>query len=182
MKRIAFMVLALAGMLLAVAAPAADRNDSRNHPGYADLVAIAGFDGRTTKIEVDVSGWLLSLGKDLGARVHDRDLSVLQGLEAVHIRVFPYQANERADMVKGVDRISTALTKAGWERIVKVNDDDEDVYVYIKGNEKYVEGLSIAALTDDDQVALINIYGHISPDQIAHLIDDHGHFDIDVDI
>ena len=73
----------------------------------------------------------------------------------------------------------------GWQRIVKVRDEEERVYIYVKEGGRAIEGLTVFAIDGVEEVALINIVGTIDAAQLGNLIedlDDLGGVDLEMDI
>jgi ATP sulfurylase len=74
----------------------------------------------------------------------------------------------RADVVERVKTIRDELDAKGWERVVSVQQKNEDVGIYLKtrGGE-VVEGLVITVLDGKGEAVLINIVGDIKPEKLA---------------
>jgi hypothetical protein len=69
------------------------------------------------------------------------------------------------------------LDKKGWERIVRVREDDSNVDIYLLPSESYESILGIVVMVAEDEEAIfVNIVGEINPDDVARLGD---HFDIE---
>ena len=80
------------------------------------------------------------------------------------------------DAVAYVKNISSNLNQQGWESVVTVNSDDEQVRVFMKFNEENVEGITVMALEEDEAV-FVNVIGDLNPDELGKVMDN---FDINM--
>ncbi len=60
---------------------------------------------------------------------------------------------------------------------MQVNDDDEQVLIYMKLNGTVMDGMTVMTV-DDEEVMFINIIGQLDPQQLGKVMDN---FDIDID-
>jgi len=96
-------------------------------------------------------------------------------LHGVRVSVFENPTvNEGAvDFVKS---ISSKLSQQGWESVVTVNSDDEQVRIFMKFNGENVEGITVMALAEDEAV-FVNVIGDLNPDELGKVMDN---FDIEI--
>ncbi|HEV8494194.1 MAG TPA: DUF4252 domain-containing protein, partial [Candidatus Angelobacter sp.] len=57
----------------------------------------------------------------------------------------------------------------GWERIVKVQEKNQDVGVYLKtaANKDTVQGVVVMVMDGKSEAVLINVVGDIKPEQLS---------------
>jgi hypothetical protein len=84
-------------------------------------------------------------------------------------------------MVKEFTEVTNATTaeldKKGWERIVRVREEDENVDIYLLPSEGYESILGIVVMVaENEEAVFVNIVGEINPDDVSRLGDQ---FDID---
>jgi len=77
------------------------------------------------------------------------------------------------DLVRDV---SSKLSAVGWESVVTVNSDDEQVRIFMKMNGESVEGITVMAVEPTEAV-FVNVIGNISPDELERVMDN---FDVDI--
>jgi len=63
----------------------------------------------------------------------------------------------------------------GWEKIVRVRDVDEHVYIYMKTTNETIDGLVVISVEYGDEAAFVNIVGEITPESLELL---YGRFSI----
>jgi len=149
----------------------------RNDPGYADL---------------DYPGWReadkefgISLGPlplRFAAWVVDEEddpetAAMLRELKGVRIRIYEIEG----DRHRVFDRITESgrqLEKNGWDRLVTVNDEDENVLVMVKGSATEISGMAVLT-ADHDEAVFVNMIGNIRPEFFNDILDS---VDSDVDV
>ncbi|MEE8338962.1 MAG: DUF4252 domain-containing protein, partial [Xanthomonadales bacterium] len=96
-------------------------------------------------------------------------------LHGVRVSVFENPSmNEGA--VDYVKTISSKLNQQGWESVVTVNTDDEQVRIFMKFNGENVEGITVMVLQEDEAV-FVNVIGDLKPDELGKVMEN---FDIDL--
>jgi hypothetical protein len=75
-----------------------------------------------------------------------------------------------------VKAISAKLSQQGWESVVTVNSDDEQVRVFMKFNGQNVEGITVMAMESDEAV-FVNVIGDLKPDELGKVMEN---FDIEM--
>jgi hypothetical protein len=83
-------------------------------------------------------------------------------------------ADGAVDLVKDV---SSRLGDHGWESVVTVNSNDEQVRVFMMINDDQVEGITVMAVEDTEAV-FVNVIGSINPEELGRVMEN---FDIELD-
>jgi hypothetical protein len=176
------LLLAVTAVMLggALAGPALALTDAeiRKLPGYVDFDALKLFKGQEAKIEIYLKDPMLELVSKFVKSEDPELFEVLANLKLVRVQVYDV---DRA-MAQQVSEVSSTTAKEldakGWERIVRVRDDEEHVDVYLKPSKDYewLDGLVVMVVDSDDEAVFVNIVGKIHPDDISKLGQ---HFDID---
>jgi hypothetical protein len=154
-----------------------------NAQGYFEFGDIPGFKGEPT-VQIDLGPAMLAFinGAAKGATIATDDGNVaaaaaaLEGVTNVRVRVYEDITVDPVALQKFVDDSSTALDRAGWERVVRVNEDGEQVHIFMKPNTAAgaVAG-SIAGITvmvtdqSGDEAVFINVAGTILPQQLGQI-------------
>jgi hypothetical protein len=101
--------------------------------------------------------------------------AVLEGLEGVRINVYS-TGGEVAPAIDQLQNAKNMLSNQNWEPIIQVNEDRQNVQVFIKANGEGVQGLTVMAVDADDAV-FVNILGSIDPENLGAIMDQ---FDVDL--
>ncbi|MEM1413115.1 MAG: DUF4252 domain-containing protein [Pseudomonadota bacterium] len=167
---------AIATMALLLALPAlAQEDELKSMPGYVDFGTLDAVYGEP-KVRVNIGGFLLSFMSQ--AAKEDPDAAALmEGLEGVRINIYSTEG-EIAPAMDQLQDVKDMLSDQNWEPIVQVNEDDENVQIFMKADGEGMQGLTVMVVNAEEAVFL-NILGSIDPDQIGAVMDQ---FDVDMDI
>ena len=166
-----YFILLLALCLLPGIAHAADELEA--HPGYVDLSAIETVSGREASIEVYLKGPILRLVAE-ASRLEEPELAeMLTRLKIIQLRGFPLRDDtdpqEISRVKEEIEKIAEQLESQRWEKVVRVREDNEHVYVYLKLQGEIITGLTVMVTESNDEIILVNIAGDIDPTQIGRI-------------
>ena len=159
-------------MLLALSA-VAQEDELKTMPGYVAFESLDEVYGEP-KVRVNVGGFLLSL-MSKAAKNDPEAAAILEGLEGVRINVYS-TGGEVAPAINQLQNAKNMLSNQNWEPIIQVNEDRQNVQVFIKANGEGVQGLTVMAVDADDAV-FVNILGSIDPENLGAIMDQ---FDVDL--
>ena len=159
-------------MLLALSA-VAQEDELKTMPGYVAFESLDEVYGEP-KVRVNVGGFLLSL-MSKAAKNDPEAAAILEGLESVRINVYS-TGGEVAPAIDQLQNAKNMLSNQNWEPIIQVNEDRQNVQVFIKANGEGVQGLTVMAVDADDAV-FVNILGSIDPENLGAIMDQ---FDVDL--
>ena len=95
------------------------------------------------------------------------------------IRVQIYSLDENVDAARDqFSKTKSGLKSSGWEPIVQVNEDDEQVLVYMKAVDGNMEGMTVMVV-DEEEAVFVNVIGQLNPAELAQVMDK---FDVNVDL
>ena len=139
-------------------------------PGQVDFGAFAAPGGGGQFVEVNVTSSLISLATKFLEKDQPDIAKVLRGLQLVHVNVVAVDDQNRSDVEARVQSVRKELDGKGWERIVKVQEKDQDVGVYLKSqNKDTVQGLVVVVVDGGKQAVFVNVVGDIKPEQLSML-------------
>ena len=165
----------LIGLISMLALPAMAQEDAlKDFPGYVDFGELNSMFGEPS-VQIAVGGALLGFVSALSAQEDPEAAELFQRLHGVRVSVFE-KPSVTEDAVAYVKNISSNLNQQGWESVVTVNSDDEQVRVFMKFNEENVEGITVMALEEDEAV-FVNVIGDLKPDELGKVMDN---FDINM--
>ena len=138
-------------------------------PGQVDFGTFSPASGAEFA-EINVTSSLIGLVCSL-VEHKDAELSqLLKGLHQVRVNVVGMNDENRADLEKRAEGICNQLDKKGWERVVRVQQQDKNVRVYLKTqNKDTVQGLVVMAVDGNKQAVFVNVVGDIKPSQLSFL-------------
>jgi len=168
-KALAFCLTAL------LALPAVAQEDAlKGYAGYVDFGQLTDIFGEPT-VQISVGEALLKMVSSLSAEDDPEAAALFTRLKGVRVNVFENREIPAAglDLVRDV---SSKLSAVGWESVVTVNSDDEQVRIFMKMNGESVEGITVMAVESTEAV-FVNVIGNISPDELERVMDN---FDVDI--
>ena len=159
-----------------VALPAMAQEDAlKNFPGYVDFGELSSIFGEPT-VQISVGESLLGLVSSLSASEDPEAAELFNRLNGVRVNVF--ETTSMADGAIGlVKDVSSKLSAHGWESVVTVNSDEEQVRIFMMINDGQVEGITVMAVEETEAV-FVNVIGSISPDELGKVMEN---FDVDID-
>jgi hypothetical protein len=179
-KRLAGVALAfaIAGSGFAGAALAETEAELKKMPGYVEFAALSILEGQEAKVEVYLKDPMLNLVAKFVKEEDPELFDVLKKLKLVRVQIFDVTPELAGEISKATSTTAKQLDDKGWERIVRVRDEDEHVDVYLKPSADYeiLEGIVVMVVGEDDEAIFVNIVGTIDPADIDKL---GTHFDID---
>jgi hypothetical protein len=180
MKR-AFKIGTLAAVAVAVLAGSALADDVdrkiKKLPGYVDFNAMKLFEDQEPRVEVFLKEPMLNLVTKFMREEEPELHDVLSKLKLVRVQIFDLNSDMIGEFNDATKSTTGELDKKGWERIVRVREDDSNVDIYLLPSESYESILGIVVMVAEDEEAIfVNIVGEINPDDVARLGD---HFDIE---
>lgn len=167
MKR--FFLLGCA-LCVAFASPLRAQDALERDPGYVNIDAFASWFDETPTVEVNIKGALLRMAA-AATRHEDPVLAdMLLKLRAIQVRTFRYRPALHNQLTSRTEGLSRRLKEQGWETIVRVRDEGENVDMFLRQRGERVQGMMVSVVSPDEQeVVFINIVGEIDPEEVGRL-------------
>lgn len=119
-------------------------------------------------IEVNINSNLIAMVTNFAKKDEPEVAEVLRGLKAIRVNVIGLNDANREEMTGRITTVRSQLEAEGWERIVTVMKDENDVGIFMKmRGEKSVEGLVVTVLDGNDKAIFVNIVGDIQPEKLT---------------
>jgi hypothetical protein len=165
MKRI-IVTIGAACMLLTLATLALGQEPSKS--GGIDFGTFKPTkDG--TFVEVKISKGLINMAARITEESEPELAKVIGGLNSIRVNVLEFNDESEAQMRERVESIRQQVERLEWEPVVKVQEDDEDVAIYVKlEGEESIKGLVITVISDDEAV-LVHVDGCLRPEELAQV-------------
>ena len=177
MKRIltSKFVVGLFCTLLALPAMAQE-DELKNLAGYVDFGDLSATYGEP-KITINLGGTMLNFVGMMSSSESPETSDLISKLKGIRVQI--YSMDENADAAKHqFGKTKSNLKSSGWEPIVQVNEDDEQVLVYMKAIDGNMEGMTVMVV-DNEEAVFVNVIGQLNPAELAKVMD---RFDVDVDV
>ena len=168
-------ILTLCATLL-ISLPAMAQEDTlKDFPGYVDFGELSSIFGEPT-VQISVGESLLGLVGSLSASEDPEAAELFNRLNGVRVNVFETtsMADGAVDYVKDT---SARLDELGWEPVVTVNSQDEQVRIFMMLSNDRVEGITVMAVEETEAV-FVNVIGSINPEELGKVMNN---FDIKID-
>lgn len=144
---------------------------AENHPGYVDFSDLRGLIDSEPVVEVTLREPLLRLITETIPEDDHEAVNFVSRLLSVRLHVYEDIESNTGDVGENVDEIAESLDSEGWERVVRVRDDEDkvDVFLRMSEDEDVVHGIALMVFSDDGEMVLGNIVGDIRFDDISAL-------------
>ncbi|HEY4587650.1 MAG TPA: DUF4252 domain-containing protein [Thermoanaerobaculia bacterium] len=140
-----------------------------SQPGYVPIEELGLFPRDKLEVEINIGPPLLRMIA-AGTKQDDPGFSaVMDGLKSIQVQVFPVKGADTAALKTRIDRAVHWLEAHGWQSTVKVRDQGEETYIYLKQTGDRIDGLTLLSLDPKDEAVVINIVGRIDPAQLGRL-------------
>lgn len=164
-------------LILALAVTAAaqsqkkPKEDYKKHPGYVDFNTLEIFGEEDAKVEVFLKQPMLKLVSEFVKEDEPQLYDLLGKLVLVRVHVFEADEATTKKFVAESAKALKTLNGKGWERVVRVREEDEHVHVYLKPSKDYdyLIGIVVIAVEVDDEAVFVNIVGDIHPSDVGRL-------------
>ncbi len=171
MKR---FLITVACALLAM--PAMAQEDAlKDLPGYVDFGELNSIYGEP-KVNISIGGALLGFVGAMAKNSNPETATIFNKLKGVRVSVYATGGDSGAALDQ-VSRVKDLLTASDWQPIVQINEDDEQVQIFIKMDGDKMNGLTLMAV-DDEEAVFINVIGQLDPNELAAVMDN---FDVDIE-
>ena len=139
-------------------------------PGQVDFGSFSPSSTGGEFVEVNVTSSLISLAARFIEKDEPEVAKLLKGLQLVHVNVIGVNEENRSELESKAQKIRKNLDKNGWERIVMAQQQNQNVGVYLKTeNKDTVQGLVVTVMEGNKQAVFINVVGDIKPEQLSLL-------------
>lgn len=166
MRRIVFAAIEV---LLFTALAISQDEELEKLPGYVDFSSMEVFKTGETTVEVFLKEPLLSLVAN-ASRTEDPDLAkLLSSLKLIRVQTFSIDSLRTPEIKTKVSQIAKKLRKDKWEIIVRAQEPDEQVHIYMKSVKAKIAGLVIMAISYGEEAAFVNIVGDLDLENLGKL-------------
>jgi hypothetical protein len=140
-----------------------------SQPGYVPIEELGLFPRDKLEVEINIEGPLLRMIA-AGTKQEDPGFSaVMAGLKSIQVQVFPVKGVDTGAVKARIDRAVRWLEGHGWQPTVRMRDQGQETYIYLKQTGDRIDGLTLLSLDPKDEAVVINIVGRIDPAEIGRI-------------
>ena len=140
---------------------------------FGDLSATYG----EPKITINLGGTMLNFVGMMTSSESPETSELISKLKGIRVQI--YETDENVDAAKNqYSKVKDNLKSSGWEPIVQINEDDEQVLVYMKMDGGNMEGMTVMVV-DNEEAVFVNIIGQLNPAELGKVMES---FDVDLDL
>jgi hypothetical protein len=170
MKRI--LIAALTAFM---AFPAFGQEDAlKDLPGYINFGELTGAYGEP-KVNITIGGSILNFVGAMAKQDDPETAAVFGKLKGIRVSTYDTQGDSAAAMDQ-LNSVKRSLQSASWEPVVQVNDEGEQVQIFLKMAGDAIDGLVLMAV-DSEEAVFINVIGSLDPAELSQVMDN---FDVDL--
>ena len=154
----------------------AQEDELKSLAGYVDFGDLSATYGEP-KITINLGGTMLNFVGMMSSSESPETSDLISKLKGIRVQIYSLEggADDARDQF---GKTKSSLRSSGWEPIVQVNDDDEQVLVYMKMIEGQMEGMTVMVV-DEEEAVFVNIIGQLNPAELGKVMD---RFDVNVDL
>jgi hypothetical protein len=154
----------------------AQEDELKDLPGYVDFGNLSATYG-DPKITINLGGTMLGFVGMMSSAESPETSELISKLKGIRVQI--YSIDEDVSAAKNqFSKTKSSLKSSGWEPIVQINEDDEQVLVYMKMDGGNMEGMTVMVV-DDEEAVFVNIIGQLNPAELGKVMES---FDVDVDL
>lgn len=164
-----WIAVLLAGAALSAPLRAAQPDQVKQLPGYVELDDLGLYDGQLASLEISIHEPLIGLVASAVSESESELAELLRGLESIRLRSFPIEEGDGERVRKRTAELGRRLEASGWESIVVVRGEEEDVQILLRTAEGRIAGMMLFAVEAEASVTLVNIVGSFDPEELGRL-------------
>lgn len=154
----------------------AQEDELKDLPGYVDFGDLSATYGEP-KIIINLGGTMLNFVSMMSSAESPETAELISKLKGIRVQI--YSIDEDAAAARNqFSKTKKGLKSSGWEPIVQINEDDEQVLVYMKMEGGNMEGMTVMVVGDEEAV-FVNIIGQLNPAELGKVMES---FDVDLDL
>ena len=137
-------------------------------PGYVDFGALDEVYGEP-RVMINIGGVLMTFMAAAASHEDPQAAALMRNLDGVRVNVYD-TAGVMTPALEQIKAVRVLLQQEGWEPVVQVKEDGEEVQIFMKANEEGMQGLTVMTVNLEEAV-FINVLGEIDPAQLNAVMD-----------
>ena len=182
-------LLTLGVLLLSatLASAAFAQTSTEEHPGFVDFSRLSGLGDAEPTVQISLKAPLLTMVTNLLKQEDEQAADFISKLMRVNVNVYQSERLDTQAISASMAVLAGELDAQGWERVVRVREEEDhvDIYFRLSDSAEMIFGIAIMVASREETV-LVNIVGDISVQDLSALakrfdIDELSDIDIEVD-
>ena len=161
--------IAAAGLILLIAGSSGLHAQIEEQPGYFPIDQFDILSSDSISLEINLGRALLGFVA-AALEVEEPELAALiGGLDSIRVRVAEAGDLDLESVRSGLSAATGWLDSNHWSPMLRLREDDEEVYVYTQITDGVMHGIAVLAVESHGEAVLINIVGSLDARSIAGL-------------
>ena len=143
-------------------------SDLESHLGYVDFSTLTAIAAIEPTVEISLKAPLLNMITNLIRSEDEEAAEFISKLMRVTVNVFESDDIDVDQVAASMSTMAEDLDSAGWDRVVRVREDEShvDIYFRLAPDADVIYGIAIM-VAEPGETVLVNIVGDISTDDIS---------------
>jgi hypothetical protein len=138
-----------------------------SHPGYFAIDKLGLFSPDQIEVDIDLNA---AMTKIVAGVTDDTEFAELMNqIDRIRVLTGTFEGSDKSAIRSRFERAAEQLESEGWTRSVKVQNDGEEVMLYLMQDGSLITGMTVLVL-DDSEAVLVNIAGSIDPVTLGKLL------------
>jgi Domain of unknown function (DUF4252) len=138
-------------------------------PGALPFGELEIFARKDLTTEINLEGAFLKLIASATSEDDPDFARLVSGLQAIRVQVAPLRGLDAEKVHAKMDQAVRWLEAKGWTAVVRIREKEEESYIYSREVQGQIVGLAVLSFEPGKEAAVVNIFGHLDPDQIGRL-------------
>ena len=147
--------------------------------GYYPIEEMGIFSEGDLEVDVDLSGAMLRVAAGAMETQDPSIAELVASLERVRVQVGAPTGVDAATVAQKMADVQATLVGAGWQKILSVEENTEQVYLYALESAGNIVGLTVFVNEAGEEVVVVNIVGDINPETLGRLLANIKDFDLE---
>ena len=145
-------------------------SDLESHLGYVDFSTLTAIAAIEPTVEISLKAPLLNMITNLIRSEDEEAAEFISKLMRVTVNVFESDDIDVDQVAASMSTMAEDLDSAGWDRVVRIREDESHVEIYFRlaPDADAIYGIAIM-VAEPGETVLVNIVGDISTDDISAL-------------
>ena len=158
------------GMCVIALSGLAEAQTASTHPGYFPIEEMGVFAKGDLEVDINLEGTMLEVAAGAMEQQSSDLAEMVSQLERVRVQVGAPEGVDRAAVTANFNAAVSRLETSDWKRILSVEEDDEQVYLYAREIDGAIAGLTVLVNDSAEEIVVVNIVGTIDPRVLGRLI------------
>lgn len=167
-RQVVFSSAVAVAAALLVGGPLVADSQLESEPGYVPLEHMGILEPGDVTVEVNLRGAILEMVAAFAGEADPEFSDLVKGLKAVTVRTGEIDLSDSGEVQARIAKGIAWLDGNGWLPIVKVKEDEEQIYVYTRETGGLIVGIAVIAFEGTEATA-VNLVGSIDPAQVGRL-------------